>query len=195
MAITINRRLNLVLPIERDGKTIYVHSIPISRDVYANYFTILAETVSEVFGRGFRAALAVRVAAMTLQKIATEQGIWEDSGSQVGVKSGLLNEIRRLTTVIQPGPRGWDNMLLDDALKAGVFDEDEAAEVDSVIVFFTASSWILRPKEFQEMFAEAGRPYGAFTTSSSATAFSAGLPTSSAPENTGARAIQSSLPS
>ena len=40
----IDRRLNLVQPIETGSGTVYLHSVPLSREVWETYFLVLSKT-------------------------------------------------------------------------------------------------------------------------------------------------------
>ena len=51
----IDRKLNLVIPVERDTGKVYVHSTPISREAFDRYFMVLATAYAEIVGGPLRA--------------------------------------------------------------------------------------------------------------------------------------------
>ena len=60
----INRKLNLVIPIERaDGSQIFTHSTPISAEVFDKYFLVIAKTFSAIYSEGLGPLGGPRVAA------------------------------------------------------------------------------------------------------------------------------------
>lgn len=139
--MVIDRNLRLVVSVEREKSTIYCYSVPISREVFANYCMVLGKAFSLILSQGLNVATGPGMATLLLKRIAHEDGLWE---GPEGVANGLLNEIRRLTTVIVPGKSGWETMLLQEAVDKKFFDEDELYEVMNAIVFFTCAWHILR---------------------------------------------------
>jgi len=192
--LKIDRRLNMVLQVERgDGSIIHVHAMPVSRQVYETYFTVMAKTLSTMYADfGSRIGTCARVAALSLKKVATEDGQW-DGPSGVGI--GLMGEIRRLTNVVAPTPQGWTTLPFHDAVQQKLLDDEDVSEVENAICFFTLASWVHKRQELGSMIYPLVNQWGAQTTSSSVTEFAASLPTSTAAENSGATAITSSVPS
>jgi hypothetical protein len=175
--VRINERLNLVLTIDRaDGTTAYVHSTPISRDIFNQHFLILTKTLNALFSEGFGPAICQRMAARMLQQVAGDR--WPD------VQQSLMNEIHRLSIAVVPGQRGWETMPYEDAVKRKVFDADDLDTVENALVFFTAASWVVPLRELGDMIYPMLE-----TTSSNATAFAASLTTSTEAENSGATAV------
>ena len=188
----LNERLNLVLQVERDGTTVYVHSTPISREVFERFYLPIAKTLAKVGTNDLGMVSGPRVAALILKDAAKECGMWE--GEQ-GVERGLLPEIRRLTNVVLFGPDGWRPFPFDKAISEKFFDEDDQAEVESAIVFFTVASLMGKKKEKPILLAGFASLWGAETTSLNCTEYGASLPTLTATENTGVKATQSVIPS
>lgn len=175
----IDKRLNLVTPIETDLGKIYVHSTPIGREVYEHYFLVVARTFAEIFKNGLGIGIGPSVAGLMLKKVAEEMDAWAD------VDNGLLSEIRRLTNVIVPTGRGGWNLLPFEEMRretSQYFSEDEIREVESVIVFFTVASAMLNRREAPLMLQTAADLWRGQITSLDATAFKNSLPTSTATE-------------
>ena len=96
----IDRSLNFVMPVERENGTIYVHSMPISRQVFEANFLPISKTFTRLYTDGIGTTSGPRVAALMLREVATEMGIADK------IERELFAEIRRLTNVILPGNTG-----------------------------------------------------------------------------------------
>src|SRR3954465_11092498 len=94
--LRIDKRLNLVIPIETSIGTVFVHSCPIRREIFEKYFLIISKTFAAIYSEGLNVIAGPRVALMMLKQIAINANAWEGND---GVESGLLNEIRRITNV------------------------------------------------------------------------------------------------
>lgn len=200
----IDRKLNLVLPIidgvtkdekgvEHDSIVAYVHATPISKEVFEKYFLVLSKVHARILSEGLGWAAGPRVAALMLEKIAKEDGIWE---GEDGVSRGLLGEIVRLSNVFMPmAAGGWDMIPLQLAIGQNLLSPDDIGEVKSIIVFFTVASWLYPKAVRDKILTEAVALSGGRTESSSCTEFSASLPTSIATGSTGGSPAASFLPS
>lgn len=193
MALKIDRKLNLVLPVDRTaGGTIYVYSIPISAETFEAYASVIALAWSRLTGGGYTLASGMRIAKIILKKAAVEQGVWEGPD---GVENGLIVEMHRLTSVLAPVDRGWSTLQLDDAIKMGVIEAEDVEEVQNVLVFFTLAYSMVRKTHRQAMLESALNVWDARVVSSSITEFVGGLPTSTPAASTGEKAPASSIPS
>jgi len=147
----IDRKLNIVIPVETESKgLIYVHSTPISRDVFEQFYLELGKVFSQCFDSINQAHLALtapQLAYPALKTMAIKAGNWEE------VKKGLINEIVRLTNVLVTGEKGWESIPLDLAIKREILDEDEESEVLSALTFFTAICRVA-PKDLRMSFLE-----------------------------------------
>jgi hypothetical protein len=147
----IDRKLNIVIPVETESKgLIYVHSTPISRDVFEQFYLELGKVFSQCFDAINQAHLALtapQLAYPALKTMAIKAGNWEE------VKKGLINEIVRLTNVLVTGEKGWESIPLDLAIKREILDEDEESEVLSALTFFTAICRVA-PKDLRMSFLE-----------------------------------------
>jgi hypothetical protein len=166
--------MNLVIPVDIDGKQVYVHSTPISRAVFEQYYLVLSKVFSEVYRNGLDAAVGVRVAYLQLRSIAQTMGIWD--GPQ-GVENGLMNEIRRLSNVFRPGPNGWEMVQLEDAFKEEYFTPDERGYIENSLVFFTAALHLHKRDQMQDIVAGLTSLWGISSTYLSCSEFQRSLPT------------------
>jgi len=151
--VTINRQLNLVIPLIReDGTTIYVHSTPIRPETFEFYYMVLAKTWSAFIQNTLDPRTAPAVAALVLKETAKTTarypGVdwWSDSDG-VGGESGLLAEITRLSNVIAPNKdNGWSSITLHDAITKAIITPEEKSEVMNFLTFFTVGS-LIPPKQ------------------------------------------------
>lgn len=175
----IDRNLNLVQQIEREGKpSVHVHSAPISREVFEANYLLVARAHSELFGRG--AAYAInsgpKIAALTL-KDAGRQNAAEKGADGDGGAAALLMEIRRLTNITAATERGWETLPVDVAVARGVIDADEYAEVEATTAFFTFVCAMTKRAALPNVLGAMASVLGAQITSSNATEFAASLAT------------------
>lgn len=188
----INRKLNMVIPIDADGITYYVHSSPIDRSTFETYFDPIAKSFTAIYSGGHGIYSGPRVALMVLRQVATRMGMWDGEG---GVEKNLLVEVRRLTNVAMP-TNGWSYVPWEQAVKDGLLDEDDVGEVENAIVFFTLASAMHRKAELRQNLEPALSLWGARVESLKLTEFLDSLRTSTETENTGERptANPSSIP-
>jgi hypothetical protein len=188
----LDKRLNLVIPIDSDSGRIYAHSVPISREVFEANIFIISKTLSVLYEDGLTAFAGPRVAATMMKNIAIDRGIWEGPH---GVENTLMNEIRRLTNVVIPGERGWTTIPFDDAVRSGAIDADAASEVEGQVVFFTCICWMHKPKEAHPLLQGVHEIWESQSTSLNSTEWANSLPTSMPEESSGVMATASSIPS
>jgi len=187
----IDRKLNIVIPVETESKgLIYVHSTPISRDVFEQFYLELGKVFSQCFDSINQAHLALtapQLAYPALKTMTIKAGNWEE------VKKGLINEIVRLTNVLVIGEKGWESIPLDLAIKREILDEDEESEVLSALTFFTAICRVA-PKDLRMSFLEmAGSLRSWVLTSSDSTEYLNGLTIPVKAVTTGKKAKESSI--
>ena len=182
--IKLNKHLHMVIPVEVEGGTIYIHSSVVSREVFENYYAVFSKAFNRIYaeGHGFTAP---RIAKLLLFEVAKEMGRLD---GPMGVKLGLMPEIKRLANVVMPGPRGWETVPFDDPATLRLLDEDDSSEVENAIVYFTLASRVHKKSEAKQILDSALTLWGAQLTSLSVTEYAAGLPTLTATVNTGERA-------
>lgn len=182
----IDRKLNLVMPIQTEGNGIvHVHSISISRDIFDQFYLELGKVYSQCFDNKNPEHFilsAPQLAYPALKAVSKKLGTWEGEG---GVQSGLINEIVRLTTILINGANGWESLPFDIVRKRKLLDEDEEAEVLSSLVFFTVICKVA-PKELRVSFMEMSASLRNWVlTSSDCMEYKNGLPISTKTDATG----------
>jgi hypothetical protein len=189
----IDRKLNLIIPIYADidakeGEDApiiaRVHAVPLPEEVVERYFMVLAQTYSAIFSQGLGLAGGPAVAMRLLRQVATTQGAWADEArtGTVGVESGVVNEMRRLTTVMMTGGQA---VPLQVAVDQGFISADDQREVENAIVFFMLVSAMLGKAQRRSMVQAAAGLWGAQTSFLDSTAFMTSLRTSTVGGNTG----------
>lgn len=185
----IDRKLNLVLSVTRDdGVEVHVHSTPISREIYETHFLILSKAVSAMYEEGLAPGICSRVALMMMRKVA------DKTGDREMLEKVLLPEIWRLTNVLMPTDRGWETVPFQTVINNGMMDENDIAEVQNFLCFFTAVSWVHKKAELEAVIYPLLLASGGSTSSLNCTEYSNSLRTSTQAENTGATATPSSIP-
>ena len=177
----IDRRLNLVVPVEREGEAnVYVHSMPISRAVFEDHFLILGQAYAMIYDGGIGVTSGPRVAALVIRRVAERLNLWEGEG---GVGNALMNEIRRLSNAIVPTPKGgWETLPFDVVRQRVGTDEevltrDEIGEVENAICFFIVASAIHKKNVLPGILGLVGNLWETQTTYSNVTDYAASLPT------------------
>lgn len=190
----LDRRLNLILSVERESDTVYVHSTPIPTELYERYFLTLTKTWALLAENGaeYMIRMGPRVAKLMMKRFAEADGAWE---GPEGAELGLFGHIRRTSMVMVPAPGGgWQNMPLDHAISAKVFDEDDLAEVENAVGFFIAGSASMSRRDAAGLMKAAFGLFGGQVESWSAMEFQSSLPTSTPVETTGETVPLSSIP-
>lgn len=189
----VDRRLNLVLTVERDEGPAYVHSTPISTMVWERYFLTISKTYAAMTAQGgeWMMRLGPRTAKLMLKRVAEADGAW---GGPEGVESGLLAEVRRLSNVVRPTPEGWETLPLQEAVDKHYFDEEDVGEVENAITFFIVCSASMKRSEAERFIPAVFGMLDAQCVSSAVTEYMQSLPTSRLAESTGERVRQSSTP-
>lgn len=141
MAMSINRSLNFVLPVDvSPGVKYYVHSTPIGFETFETYFEVMGKAFTQLFAGGYGPVTGPKLAKMMVKKISENMGIWKSNRDFVGVEDGLFAEIRRLTNVVLPGPNGWSTIPFEEAIRAEKFDAEDLRDIENAITFFILAS-------------------------------------------------------
>ena len=185
----IERNLNLVVPVESEAGTIYVHSKPISIEVFTRYARVMARSFSILYSDGTSLTAGPRIAAMIVRQEADAMGVREE------VEGGLISEIYRLSNVIILHDGQWQTMPLVDAKKDGLIDTEIMSEVENAIVFFTLL-WRMHTVDTRaEMLDAPLKLWGAELSSLKPMEYANSLQTSTPVESTGETVVASSIPS
>ncbi len=154
MKITDDLKLAIPLRSIADGVEIYAYHVPISREVFESNYRLLAGVKSELAGKGAHYLMSAgpRIASLALmdeaKKESSSNGNFDEAGNpDCSSAKAFLMEIKRLTTVLIPGPSGWDMLPIDAAISSGKIDAEEWQEVESNIVFFTCHYSLARRSE------------------------------------------------
>ena len=181
----VTKKLDLAITVEApEGGQIHVYSSPISRVVFEQFYDELGAVFTKLFGEAGSAHVALsapQLAYAALKKISTDKGTWEQ------VRTGLINEIARLTTVLHASEKGWQQTTFDQAVKAKILDEDTESEVMSALIFFTSIVWVA-PKGLANGFLEMASALRQWElTSSGITEYRNSLPTLIEAETSGTK--------
>lgn len=187
----IDKKLNLIVPIETAAGTTYIHSTPIGREAFDKYFLVISKTFAAIYSEGLSVIAGPRVAAMMLKKISEIAGVWD---GPEGVELGLMAEIRRMSNVVRLTENGWQPIPLQMALDKGLLDSEDIEEAEGAIVFFTLASLMHRRNEIPEVLGGLCRLWGTQTSFLSVMEYQKSLPTSTPDANTGETATVSSIP-
>ena len=178
--VTINRRLNLVIPVEQSSGMLYVHSSPIAPDVFEKYYLVISKTFSEIYAQGLNVWAGPRVASLILKDVADKLGTKDD------VEKGLLSEIRRLTNCcVQKESGGWDIVPYQTLFQNKQIDAKDLSEVENALVFFTVASSMHRKNQVPAILDGVAELWEAQVTSSNCTEFASSLPISTKADATG----------
>jgi hypothetical protein len=181
--IKVDRKLNIVIPIETPGGQAWAHSMPISRVVFRSNYKILSKTFAEVYGEGYGPVIGPRVAMFVLRDVADTMG--KDYWTLVDRQ--LLQEIWRLTNVLMPSPTGGWNTVPFAEFQAQKFAGDEVIEeVENALVYFTVASALHLKSELPMALEGLKSMWSAQITSLSVTEYRSSLTTSTTPVPTGA---------
>jgi hypothetical protein len=129
--VKLNRKLNLVLKIEAERGTLHVFSTPIGRAVFEDNFLIMGRAFASIFNN----ALSISGPKMAALLIRHEAEIIDEREKG----EALILEIKRLTNVLTPTANGagYETMPYVSAVSRKLIDEDDAADIEGRICFFT----------------------------------------------------------
>lgn len=154
----IDGKLNLVTEIQSEVGTIYVHSTPISREIFEEYYLVLSRSFAMIYSKGLHLA-APKIAHLVLKDISEQEGVWRD------VETCLVNEIIRLSSVSVPTQdAGYSTGTLSDALARNVISGDEFSEIKGMLVFFTLASSVAKKDLIEPTMMQLGDLWGSWTT-------------------------------
>lgn len=182
MAITINKKLNIVIPMEDDaGNEYYLHSMPLSREAFQSNWLLLSQTFASMIERGIQVTAGPRVASIVMHDLAEKQGLIDNYDA-------IMSEIRRLTTVIKASGEGYEQLPLATALSRGIVSADDIEDAGNMLVFFTLVSSMWKGSRRVASLNFMNSLWQSENTSLSATAFMDSLTTSTGAESSGGTA-------
>jgi hypothetical protein len=184
----ISKTLNLVIPVETDGGVVYIHSTPVSRDVFEQFFLVISKTFAGIFSQGLGALGGPRIAYLMLKKTAKDLGEWET------VEKGFIEEIIRLSNVAFVGDSGWETLPLKTALLHNKIDKETFDDIEGELVFFTLVSLMNKKNQIEAIMDTVNGLWGSQLESLSFTEYTTSLQTSTTDESIGETESISSLP-
>lgn len=187
--MTLDRKLNFVVPVETDKGEALVRSAPLSSSFFRQNFLAISKTFARLHGEGLGITTAPRVAAMMLERVERElAGVGPDDPSPA---SPIMNEVRRLTNVELPGHGlvPWAQVV-----SGKILSEEDVEEVENAIVFFIVASSMYHRRDVEEMIGGAARLWNARLEFSGTTASLTSSPTSKETASSGATDRPSAIP-
>jgi hypothetical protein len=176
----INKQLALVLPLDVGDRVHYVYSQPLPPEVFKRYWLIFSKTFATIYNENLTMMAGPRIAAMAMREFATTHGLQDE------VELGVFGELKRLSYVIHPVEgKGWQQLMLDDALKANLLSAEDMDEVENILTFFTVTWSMHRGGTREAMIGGAARLWDAQTTLSTCSEFVASLPKLTTAVNSG----------
>lgn len=179
--ITINKKLNLVLPVETESGKIWVHSVPISREVFESNYLLLTKTLASLYANGIGPAFGPRIARLAIKDVAKEMNEDED------ISVNLINEIQRLTNFLMPSNNGagWQTIPFHEVVNKKLVDEVLIAEVENAVIYFIVASAVHLKSELQMAMQGLKTNWKAQIISSNVTEYGNSLTTLTPQENIG----------
>lgn len=182
----INADLNLALPVRvsEDGvPLLWGYHTPIATPVFEANYRIIAATNTAIFGNGgsdqerfiYAAQNGQRIARLTMLDAARELSLEASANA-------LLAEMRRLTFVLAPSEKGFEQLTVDAALARKAIEAEEWSEAEGAILFFTCGYAMARIAQRKRRAALLASVIGGSTTSLPPMGFAASLQTSTEDE-------------
>jgi len=162
----INRRLNFVIPLERGG---YVHAEPVDRSVYEEFFMLFGQVYSSVYAQGLGTLAGPKVAGLMLKRLAKISAINIDP-----LRRDMLHKCR---AYLPDDKEGYKEYMIENAVKEGVMDDEDMAQVEGFLAFFTALSFLASVKERTALLAQTNGLHGTVSTSLNSTEYTTSLVT------------------
>ena len=143
--IAITGEFNLAIPVlENDTHVLWIHSRPVSKDIFKKYYLPLSKAFSQLHAEGINVLAGPKVATYLL----------EDIGDQLGqgtlIREGFINEIRRITTCCIFTGTKWETIPLEVAAKKNKLADDIIEEAVAAAIFFTLN-WHGLPRQARQM--------------------------------------------
>jgi hypothetical protein len=178
--ITLTKKLNLALPVETERGKIWVHSTPVSREIFEANYMLLVKTLAFMYANGVGPSFAPRVARLAIKDVAKEMDEEKD------VSVDFLQEVYRLTNVLMPVEGGgWNTIPYYEVKSKKLIDEQAIGEVENAIIYFILASAIHLRSELPMAYISLQSTWKAQTTPLTVTEFGSSLMTSTTPVSTG----------
>jgi hypothetical protein len=178
-SITLNKKLNLVMPVDTETGKIWVHSVPISMEIFESNYMLLTKTLAYLYLNGIGPAFSPRIARRALKDVAKEMNDEED------ISINLMNEIHRITNFLMPRDGHWITVSFAEVKAKKLIDEQILSEVENAVVYFIVASAVHLKSELQMAFQGLRSNWSAETTSLNVTEYGNSLTTSTTHAHTG----------
>lgn len=136
----ITDSMNLALPF---GDGLIAYHVPIDRAIYELHYAVINATKAALSRKGihYQMGSGPRIANLVLKdeglQDAEDRKSFDAKGNVVDVRTtALLEEIKRLTTILAPGSGGYENLPVDVAIAQGKIDAEDWSELEAQICFF-----------------------------------------------------------
>ncbi|WP_244438768.1 hypothetical protein [Paraburkholderia dilworthii] len=170
--------------VTEDVVRIHAFHTPVSRAVFEQHYRVLAATKASLSSKGahYLMGSGPRIAALTLKdegrKEAISLGMIDERGNVNDDETdALFAEFKRLTTILCPGPNGWDMLPVETAISSGKIDAEDWEETVAAVTFFTCHYAMAKKADRATAANGTASFLGASITSSTPTEFLASLPT------------------
>jgi hypothetical protein len=175
----LNKKLNLVMPVETDAGKIWVHSVPISMEVFDANYMILTKTLAYLYLNGIGPSFSPRIARRALKDVAKEMNDEED------ISANLMMEIYRITNFLMPKDGRWQTIPFAEVKAKKLVDEQLLSEVENAIVYFIVASAVHLRSELQMAYQGLKSNWNVEITSLNVTEYGNSLGTSTQAGTTG----------
>jgi hypothetical protein len=179
--VSINKKLNLVIPVEEDEKIkAWIYSVPLSYEVFEANYMLLIRTLSYLYANGIGPLMAIRVARLALKDVSKQ--IDDNENASIN----LMNEIERTMSLLTTDEFGkWKPMPYGLAKSKHVLSEVRFREVENAIVYFIVASAVHLEDEMPMAYNGLNQIWKAQTTLLSAMEYGNSLPISTPTESIG----------
>lgn len=189
MRIELKKNLNLVVPVDSAEGTAYVHSTPVSVEVFEDNFLALSKTFANMFAQGLGAIAGPRIAYLMLKQTSQELGVWDK------VNREFVQEMVRLSNVALPTGQGYKQLPLHTAIEKQLIGDDDIRDIMGQLSFFTLVWLLNKANQVEPIMNVVSGLWESQITSSNFTEFVTFLTTSTEAESIGGMATISSVPS
>lgn len=189
----LDKKLNLVVPVQTSLGYVHVHSMPIGLHVFEQHYLLLSKVFSRMYTEGLNDLGGPRVAALMLRDVAKN-----DFGQEYAeeMERTLINEIKRLSNVAMPAPdgKGWVTLPYDSNEVRQALDAEDRRDIEGFLCFFTLVSSLHTRRQIPSMMKRPSELWDFRVTSLSGTEWVDSLPTSTPEEISEETAILSRTP-
>jgi hypothetical protein len=161
----------------------YTHSTPLPKETVEKYCVQLGQVFNTVMTGGLGFAAGPAMAMRIMKNSAKAANIWD---GEDGVERGIIQEMRRLTSVVIPKKEGgWQSVPLQVAVDQKHLSEDDQEEAENQILFFMCGYASLQRHVRKDILESAAGICDGHLSSLNSTDFAASLKTLTLPASSG----------